>query len=150
MEPETIGFNFQLSEVSAAIGRLQLKELPKWNEQRNQNAQLYTKLLTDIPEVQTPVVLDECYHAFLHYVPKVKNRDALYDYLQKQGIDAHITYKKLPHLGKFYRERFGFKEGAFPLSEQLTNEIICLPINPLVTEEQIHYVADSIRTFYKS
>ncbi len=148
MEPETIGFNFQLSEMSAAIGRLQLKELPKWNEQRNKNAQLYNELLSDIPEVQIPIVLDDCKHAFLHYVPKVKNRDGLYNYLQNQGIDAHITYKRLPHLGPFYRKRFGFKEGAFPLSEQLANEIICLPINPFVSEDQIRYVADSIRAFY--
>jgi len=150
MEPETIGFNFQMAEMLAAIGRLQLKELPKWNVQRNKNAQFYDELLADISEVQIPIVLDECFHAFLHYVPKVKNRDKLYEYLHNQGIDAHITYKRLPHLGLFYRERFGFKDGTFPISEQLANEIICLPVNPFLTEDQIQYVADAVRTFYQT
>ena len=123
-ESESLGYNFQMPEVQAAIGRRQLKFLPEWNAKRKRNAQLYDDLLADIPQVQTPVIPDNCEHAFLHYVLKVEQRDELKEYLMKQDIQVKVIYSRPVYQGAVYQERFGFKEGDFPISEQLCTEIL--------------------------
>ncbi len=148
-DSSTIGYNFRMPEISAAIGRRQLKELPKWHALRNKNAKLYGELLEDIPEVQSPVVLDDCEHAYLHYVVKAKKRDDLKEYLTKQGIVVKRIYAWAIHLGTVYRKQFGYKEGNFPITEQLITENLGLPVQPFLKEEQIQYVVDAIRKFYK-
>lgn len=150
-ESENLGYNFQMPEVQAAIGRRQLKFLPEWNEKRKENARLYDQLLADIPQVETPVVPEKCEHAYLHYVIKAEKRDELKDFLMnKQDIQCKIIYSRPVYLGTVYRERFGFKAGDYPISEQLCQEILGIPVQPFLTEEQLHYVADSIRTFYQT
>ena len=138
-------------EKDISISEAAYDVLPEWNKKRRENARLYDQLLADIPQVQTPVVPEKCEHSYLHYVIKAENRDELKDFLMnKQDIQCKIIYSRPVYLGTVYRERFGFKAGDFPISENLCQEILGIPVQPFLTDEQIQYVVDSIRTFYRT
>jgi dTDP-4-amino-4,6-dideoxygalactose transaminase len=146
------GYNYRISSLQAAILNAKLKYLDGWIEKRRQVACCYNKLFSEnnLEElVKTPIENKDGKHCYYMYVVRVKNRENLQNYLKEQGIETGIHYKLPLHLQPAY-SYLGYKKGDFPITEKVSNEILSLPLYPEMTEEQIVYVVDSIKKFYKN
>lgn len=147
---EFVGFNSRLDELQAAILRIKLKHLEKWIYQRRKNAKIYGEELEKIEEITTPIELPERKHVYHLYVIRVpeRKRDALKEFLISNKIYPGIHYPVPLHLTNAYRY-LGYKEGSFPVTEKLSNEILSLPMFPELREEEIVYVCEKIMEFFK-
>jgi len=141
-----IGVNSRLDSIQAAILLVKLKYLDTWNNNRRAAANRYTELLKHSP-VTTPVELRGSYHVFHQYTFRCGKRDALSEHLKKKNI-PHAIYYPIPlHLQEAYTY-LGYKKGALPVTETLTDEVLSLPMHPEITEEQQVYITDAIKEFY--
>lgn len=150
-DAEVIGLNYRLSEVLAAIGRVQLRHLEDWNHQRRANAAVYEELFAerDLP-VQLPPEPEWGYHTRMRYPVRAEKRDALAAYLQAAGIQAGAEYPVPLHLNRPYVRKYGFQRGDFPLSEEAADEIMVMPIWPGLSRQDQTYVVETIEQFYRS
>ncbi|MDO8657680.1 MAG: DegT/DnrJ/EryC1/StrS family aminotransferase [Candidatus Levybacteria bacterium] len=140
-----IAWNKRLDSIQAAILRVKLRHLNRWNKQRMKNALIYNKLLqtADIVTPYQDSIVDHVYHL---YVIRANNRDKLQKYLEKKGIATGIHYPIPIHLQKAYRFRGG-KKGDFPISEKYAQKILSLPMYPHLSEEKIFHIANEIKMF---
>ncbi len=142
-----IGYNYRLDALQAAILRVKLAHLDHWNEQRRQHAQAYNNFLQPLCDKFDIIIPDEriaTRHVYHLYVIRSKQRQQLREYLQQYGISTGIHYPIPLHLQPAY-EFLGYKAGAFPVSEQLAEEILSLPIFPELNPAQIEYICIHIR-----
>jgi dTDP-4-amino-4,6-dideoxygalactose transaminase len=138
-------FNHRLDTLQAAILRVKLLYLDGWNERRRQSAALYSELLAE-SGVVTPVEDPDSTHVYHLYVVRAPQRDELLAHLREQGIGAGIHYPIPIHLQPCYAGN-GFRRGQFPVTEQLCDEIVSLPMFPEMTAEQVEYVAMQVVAF---
>jgi dTDP-4-amino-4,6-dideoxygalactose transaminase len=139
------GYNGRLDAIQAAFLRIKLKQVPKWNEQRRDRAQVYGNLLTRLDgSVIVPLAAPWAKAVYHLYVIRVEDRDDLMAKLAAENIGTGIHYPIPLHLQKAYAD-LRYKEGDFPVSERLAKEIVSLPMFPNLTEEQQHRVCDKIR-----
>ena len=139
------GYNGRLDAIQAAFLRIKLKQLPKWNEQRRDRAQIYGNLLTQLGESAIVPLAAPWAKAVYHlYVIRVEDRDDLIAKLAAENIGTGIHYPIPLHLQKAYGH-LGYKEGDFPVSERLAKEIVSLPMFPNLTEEQQHKSAQAVK-----
>lgn len=143
------GINSRLDGLQAAILSAKLPYILQWTEQRIANAALYDKHLSGISQVVTPRVRPGTKHTFHLYVVRAQKRDALMQFLSEKGIETAIHYPTpLPMLEAY--QYLGHKPADFPVAVQLQQEILSLPLFPELTEEQVQYVAGTIRSFYSN
>lgn len=148
-EMDVIGYTSRLNNVNAAIGRVQLKRLDKWNEQRRINVDLYNRLLKDIGDIITPPVdNDEYVSSHYMYVIRTPYRDKLKQCLESHGISCGIHYPIPIHLQPIYRKMYDYKEGNFPNSEKLSETAISLPLFYDLKKDELKYVVEKITEFY--
>jgi dTDP-4-amino-4,6-dideoxygalactose transaminase len=139
------GYNRRLDTIQAAILRVKLKYLDKWNAARRWNANLYQKHL----EGSGVVVPGEAggAEAVWHlYVVRTGQRDALKDHLISKGISAGIHYPVPIHWQPAYQD-LGYKRGDFPVTEAYADRVLSLPMYPELTRDQIEFVAQSVCQF---
>lgn len=144
---ETLGYQQRLDELQAAILRVKLQHLDQWIAQRQRWAALYTGLLAGLP-VTTPQIASYNTHSFYLYTVRAERRDAVMAHLTEQGIGTQIIYPTLVPFQDAYRT-LGYREGQFPVAEAAAREILCLPMFPELTEQEVRTVADAIRAFYR-
>ena len=137
------GYNSRLDSIQAAILRIKLSRLDKWNQLRRKNAHLYSSLLKGVDGVITPYEDKNGFHVYHLYAVRVKNRDRVIKILNEQGIKVLIHYPMPLHLQPAYKD-LGYKRGDFPVGEKVAREIISLPMHPHLKETQIKYIADTI------
>ena len=137
-----VPFNHRLDTLQAAILRVKLRYLEDWIEARRRNAALYTELLAG-SGIVTPTEVAYSRHVYHLYVVRTPRRDALRAYLREEGIGTAIHYPIPIHLQPFYANN-GFHRGQFPVTEQLCDEILSLPMFPEMTVEQVQYVAERV------
>jgi len=129
---ERLGFNYRMDELSAAVGLAQLAKLPRIIQKRRQIAGWYDQFLAPIEKkrlVLRPEVAGYNTHSWFLYVARVNpeiNRDKVISELAKIGVSSK-PYLPSIHLFDFYRERFGFKPGDFPVSEGVSRASLALP-----------------------
>ncbi|RJX27301.1 MAG: DegT/DnrJ/EryC1/StrS family aminotransferase [Desulfurivibrio sp.] len=157
-----VGGNFRLDAMQAAILNVKLLHLPKWHAARRQNATLYNALFKDAGLVEagyvaTPqaVYQDAAaagegvdYHIYNQYVIRVKDRDALRDYLLEQSIGVAVYYPIPLHKQKCVAD-LASSRLSLPVSEKAAAETLALPIYPELTSEMQEYLVERIRAFYK-
>jgi dTDP-4-amino-4,6-dideoxygalactose transaminase len=131
--------------LQAAILRVKLPHLRRWNDRRAEIARRYTAGLQGLP-VQLPITAAGNTHVFHVYAILSQQRDALQEYLAANGIGTLIYYPQPLHLQKVYAG-LGFRLGDFPVAEQTSRQILPLPMYPELTDEQVDYVASLIRQF---
>ncbi len=144
---ELEGVNSRLDGLQAAILDVKLRRLEHWTERRRQNASLYNHYLQDSGLVLPAEAehVKAVYHLYVVRVGKVKRED-LQAHLQQKGVSTGIHYPTaLPNL-KAYR-RFNYSNGDFPEATKASKEILSLPMFPELEEEQIRYIAQSIKEF---
>jgi len=143
-EHKILGFNSRLDTVQAAILRIKLKYLDRWNALRRNKARLYTDNLKDIESITVPYEADYARHVYHIYAVRVKDRDRIVKKLTKKGISVLIHYPMPLHLQKVYKD-LGYKKGDFPVAEKTAQEIISLPMYPHLKEKQIKYIARTLK-----
>jgi dTDP-4-amino-4,6-dideoxygalactose transaminase len=143
-----VGTNSRLDALQAAILRVKLRHLDRWSERRAQNAALYDQLLEGA-RLARPFRDARTRHIYNQYVIRVPQREALRQHLTDRGIGTEIYYPVPLHLQKCFAS-LGYQEGEMPQSEAAAREVLALPIYPELTEEQIRYVAASVREFTDS
>jgi len=142
-----LGYNYRMSDLSAAIGRIQLRHLDEWTTYQRKIAHYYNELLEDTP-VTTPVEKDYAYHTYLRYVIFAPKRDQLIEFLTKQGIQTSVIYSIPMHLQSRWMKLFGYKKGDFPISEKIKEEELGLPSPRFREHWEVEYVAKAIKEFY--
>lgn len=140
------GYNGRLDAIQAGILRIKLKRLENWNRSRMENAAYYNELLSEIPGVTIPVEADFAVSVYHLYVLLIDDRDRLQQFLGDKGIATGLHYPMPLHLQRAYAY-LGFKEGAFPVTENVADRLLSLPMYPQLSKEQIEYVAESIKKF---
>jgi dTDP-4-amino-4,6-dideoxygalactose transaminase len=138
-------FNCRLDEVQAALLRIQLLELEKWNSERRRLAFRYNSLLEGFVEV--PKEGQDEYHVYQTYVVQADRRDELQKFLRAQGVEALVHYPTPIHLQPAAKG-LGYSARDFPETMKLSGRILSLPLYPGMTDEQQVYVADMFARFY--
>ena len=98
--------------------------------------------------MEVPVKIKDIKSVYHLYVIKAKDRDNLKEYLEKEGIATGIHYPIPLHLQSAYKY-LGLKEGNFPVAEDTAKRILSLPMYPELSEEQIYYISEKIKKFYR-
>lgn len=147
-EHEMEGINSRLDTLQAAILNVKADYILDWTSSRIKNAAYYTVLLSNIEDIEIPLVRANSKHTFHLYVIKTKLRNELKDYLASLNIQTAIHYPTaLPNLKAY--EYLGHSKGDFPVASAHQDEILSLPLFPELSNEQIEYVCDGIRSFFK-
>jgi dTDP-4-amino-4,6-dideoxygalactose transaminase len=146
---EYVGVNSRLDTLQAAILRVKLKELEKYHNARQEAAAFYDRMLSGCPEVQVPVRSPFSTHMFHQYTIKVPavSRDQLREHLQEKGIPSMIYYPVPLHLQNAYAD-LGYREGNYPVAEQLTGEVLSLPMHTELDQEQLEYITSQLLDFF--
>ena len=145
---DEVGTNSRLDSVQAAVLLAKLPHLADWSSTRRAHAATYTKALKDVAGVRTPVIDGANEPIFHQYTLRVERRDELQAHLKKHGIGTAVYYPVPLHLQNCFRH-LGYTRGRLPEAERAAAEVISLPIYPELTPEQIGYVVDTIRGFYR-
>ena len=144
-----IGYTARLNTVNAAIGRVQLKHLPKWVNSRRAIAKKYKEKLSDIEELVLPPgdteIKKPSYHLF---EIKTKKRDELLKFLRENKIICLIHYPTPIPYQPIYKKMFGYKQGNFPKSEELSLQSMDLPMFPDLKDDQIEYISEKLHEFF--
>lgn len=143
---EVIGHNMRLDELQAALLSVKLKKLKEWTKDRQQVATWYNEALKDVNAITLPKVAEGATHVYHLYVIRTDNRDELQKYLHENGVGTLIHYPIPPHLQEAY-QHLGFKEGDFPIGEELAKTSLSLPIWFGMQKEHVLFVAETIRHF---
>ncbi len=144
---DVAGWNSRLDTVQAAVLGVKLKHLAKWNAARRANAESYTEGLKDTP-LGLPVTVEGNEHIFHLYVVRSDKRDDLSDYLKQKEVYCGIHYPVPIHLQKAYAD-LGYAQGDFPVTEKVADEILSLPMHPNLSAEQVEFVCEGVREFYR-
>ena len=139
------GYNSRLDTLQAAILRVKLRHLDKWDENRRKNASVYTKLFKENKiDLVLPYEADYAKHVYHLYAVRIKNRKEVMEKLAEKGIRTLIHYPIPIHLQDAYKD-LGHKKGDFPVSEKCCEEILTLPMYPELPEEDIKYVVQALK-----
>ncbi len=139
-----IGLNSRLDTIQAAILRVKLHRLDSYNRLRRKFAGIYNEKLADI--VKTPNIPADRNHIFHQYTIRTEKRDVLLEHLKLMGVPSAIYYPVPLHLQKAYHY-LGYRAGDFPVAEKLSTEVLSLPMHPHLKEEELDFIAGTIREF---
>jgi len=146
---ERLGYNYRMDELSAALGCAQMERINEILDKRTKVAQMYNERLRDIEEIEIPYIASYVSKmSWFVYVIKLKSdidRDKVVFYLRKNGIECKPYFTPI-HLQPFYRKIFGYKEGDFPVTENIAKRTIALPFFNNLTEKEIDYVCEKMRS----
>lgn len=143
------GFKYNLSDIHAAIGIHQLQKLDQFIERRQHYARMYHNAFTDIDEVEIPPDNVRCRHAWHLYILRLNlqklkiDRAEFIQELRRRGIGASVHFIPIPLLSFF--AGLNLTQYAHPRTRDLYPRIVSLPLYPAMTEEQVHYIAQSVR-----
>lgn len=141
--------NCRLDTIQAIVANRLMKQVHTITDQRIANAKIYDESFADLHEfIQIPPRRANVKQVFHTYVIRVKDRDRLYACLIEKGIDVKIHYPIPLHLQKA-AAGLGYKEGDFPICEEDCRTIITLPVHQHLKPEDISYVIDHVRDFYR-
>jgi perosamine synthetase len=143
---ELVGGNFRMSELSAAIGRVQLRRLPEWNAQRRERARFLSARLEGVtPPAELPG-RQSVFHQYTVRVP-AGARDALLSSLDGQGIDARVYYARPTHAEPALRRRLGEGTQHLPETERACREVLSLPVHPGLNESDLGRIVRVVNAF---
>ena len=148
---EVIGVNSRLDAIQAALLDIKLKHLDQYNANRIQAATWYDSYFKGVEGIVTPTTPEGYKHEFHQYTLRLTGgralRDALKASLDQAGIPSMIYYPVPLHLQEAYAP-YGYQAGDFPVSEQLSAEVISLPMHSELSENQVQYIAEQFLQYY--
>ena len=145
---DVIGVNSRLDTLQAAILNVKLKYIQEYERKRSAVAAHYDRALAGIPFLEIPYRASHSTHVFHQYTLKVKGikRDHFRKFLETQSIPSMIYYPLPLHFQKAFKVQ-GVDAGSYPVSERLSQSVLSLPIHTEMSEEQLSYICETIRTY---
>lgn len=137
------GINSRLDEIQAAVLDVKLKGLDKDNERRREIAKYYRENIKN-PLLVLPQTKDEKSHVWHIFAVRTEKRDELQEYLTKNDVQTLIHYPIPPHKQPAYKE---WNNLSFPITEKIHREILSLPISPVMTDEEVKKVVETVNNF---
>ena len=137
----------RLDELQAALLSVKLKYLARWTAERQEIADWYNTALSGVADIVLPIVANGATHVYHLYVVRVRRRNELQEYLQHNGIGTLIHYPVPPHLQQAY-SHLGFKEGDFPIAEEIAKTCLSLPIWPGLKNHEVAFISERIKKFF--
>ena len=144
---DRLGYNLRMTNLAAALGRVQLRRLDGWNERRRANAAFLTEHLADLDWLQTPRIPEGCEPVFHQYTVRTPYRDALVEWLRQHEVGCDIIYPVPLHQQPFYVARNGAAQVSLPEAERAAREVVSLPVYPGLTDDQLAEVVEVVRSF---
>jgi dTDP-4-amino-4,6-dideoxygalactose transaminase len=141
---DVLGINSRLDEIQAAVLNVKLKYLTNENNARRMIAKFYCAQIKNEKIILPQLPINEKEHVWHLFVVRSKNRDELQSYLEKNNVQTLIHYPIPPHLQKAYKS---FSTLSLPITEQIHNEVLSLPISSVLTTEEMHTVVEVINKF---
>jgi dTDP-4-amino-4,6-dideoxygalactose transaminase len=139
-----LGYNYRMTDIAAAIGREQLKQLPGFTEKRRANARYYS---THLKDVITPREAPGARHVYHQYTLRVPGgRDELREHLSARGIGSAVYYPLPLHQQPLYHDKLGYRDNL-PVSESLSREVLSLPVWPGLKRPDRQAVVEEILEF---
>lgn len=137
-ENEVVGFNNRMTDIHAALGRVQLRQLEAWTLRRQQNAAF---LDANLRGVVTPSVATGAKHVYHQYTIRIPghDRDAFAEQLAQRGVGTGIYYPIPTHRLPAYR-----RTASLPVTEQVVRECLSLPVHPAVTDAELETIAEAV------
>jgi dTDP-4-amino-4,6-dideoxygalactose transaminase len=145
---EVYGHNYRMEGIQGAVLGVKLKYLNDWTNNRRRVAAKYNELLKNVTEIKLPKEMAYGKHVYHLFVIQAQKRDELQTWLNNNGVATGLHYPIPLHMQECFLH-LGYKKGDFPVTEQLADNCISLPMFPEMTDEQIAYVAETITSFYK-
>jgi len=148
MDYITLGYNFRMSNIVAALGISQLKKIDRVIEMRRKNAEYLTsRLRHEVKEIITPNPTKDYYHVYQMFTIRVNNsRNEFMKYLVDNGIMTKVYFFPV-HLTHFYKNELGYT-CKLPITEEISMQVLTLPMYPTLTNEDIDFIIDKIKTFF--
>ena len=148
MDYVTLGYNFRMSNITAALGIAQLKKIDRIIEMRRENAKyLTTTLKREIKEILTPAPPRDYYNVYQMYTIRVDRRDELMKHLADSGIMTKVYFLPV-HLTHFYKNELGYM-CKLPVTEEISTQVLTLPMYPTLTKEERDYIVEKIKRFFE-
>ena len=145
----TLGFNWRMSNLTAALGLAQVKKVNKIINMRIEKSEYMTKRLNEeTDEIETFTPPKGYKHVYQLYCLLANSRDGLIDYLSENGISSKIYFDPV-HLSNFYAEKLKY-DCELPVTEEVAKRTLTLPMFPSITTEEIDYIASIIGKFYNN
>ena len=136
------GYNMRMTDVSAAIGLVQIKNLKKWNSIRQENAAYLTANLSKVRGVETPKVREHAGHVFHQYTIRIPDRDNSAPKLREKGVGVGIYYPTPIHRQPLYQQ-MGYAD-SLPIAEAASREVLSLPVHPAVTQADLERIVEAV------
>ncbi len=148
---DVVGVNSRLDSIQAAILRVKLRKLNEYSAARNQAARFYDEAFADEAKLNTPERAKNSTHVFHQYtlITDGLDRFAMQEFLSSKGIPAMVYYPVPLHLQKAYTDP-RYKEGDFPVTEELCKRVISLPMHTELTNEQLEWIVSCVKEFCKA
>ena len=148
LDHERLGYNFRMDELSAALGCSQMERIEEILDKRAKVAEMYGEKLAEVEEVEVPFIASYVsrmsWFVYVIRLEKGIDRNKVIKYLNEEGVQCKPYFTPI-HLQPFYRKMFGYKEGDFPVTEDVTGRTIALPFFNNLKEEQIDYVVEKLK-----
>ena len=147
----SIGYNWRMSSMTAALGLSQFDKLDRIIQLRRRHARFYVLKLKKIKEVTLPDEPKDHLHVYQLFTIQLKNnliRNKLQKFLAGKGIMTKVFFEPI-HLSKFYRKS-GFGKKSLPNTEKISQTVLSLPIFPGLKSEEIRHICDSIKEFFQN
>jgi len=142
-----VGYNTRMSSMSAALAISQFKKIDKIIKMRREKADYYNEQLSEINSIQLPKEFKDIQHIYQMYTIQLsdkKRRDGLKNHLEKAGVMTKVYFEPI-HLKTFYKQEFGHKSGDLPITEEIADKVLSLPIYPTLGNKEIDYIYNSIK-----
>ena len=147
-----MGSNYRMDEFRAVLGLNQLRHLDDFLQRRRNIAQIYTDRIVSLKNVNTlPNYenIENSYWKFPVILSDVLDKNAIVNRLKELGVEVSTPYTPLCHLHPFYREKYGYKEGDFPIAEEIVKRYFCLPMYCALSDDDVYYVLSSLENALK-
>jgi len=146
----SLGYNYRMSDITAALGIAQLGKIDKIISLRRKNVEYLNNALSEVKEVLIPQGSDSYFNVYQLYTILVKSgrvtRDRLSKYLMERGISTKVYFDPI-HLTRFYKKVLGYR-CKLPVTEDLSGRVLTLPMYPTLTVEGMDYIAKEVKAFF--
>ena len=154
-EMHDLGYNYRITDFQCALGISQLKKLDSFIKRRREIAKIYNEEFCDVEEINIPFEKKDVKSSYHLYViqlnlEKLKvDRKIIFNELRKENIGVHVHYIPL-HLHPYYKDKFGYQKGDFPIAENYYERALTLPLFPKMNDDVVENVIDAVKKVIKN